>query len=213
MKRLVTSIALAVAVAACNGDVSDPTLAAGPTSSTVGQSTTADPASGTSGAPSSSLEPPTNSPTSSSSVAPVPSAPLPNPEEDDLPTIWRELMEYHNWAFANPELADAGEYIAESCDCFERATAILAEYVENGWSAVGDGIIVHSVEVEVEASTFALMTVVDEQAELTIFGPNGEEVEVIERRPKTFFDVRVRLTEDGWRIAEWNQRGAEGAAE
>lgn len=209
MRRAIILLVLVLVGAACNNaDGSDPTLAPGPTSTTTDGSTTEAPVTS-----SAATVTTTEVPDSTTTAVPQPTVPLPNPEEDDFTTIWLELMDYHNWAFANPELADPTDYLAESCDCLERAKAILAEYLANGWSAVGDGIIVHSTEVEVESSTFALMTVIDEQAELTILGPEGQVVEVIERRPKTFFDVRVRKTEDGWRIAEWNQRGAEGAAE
>jgi len=209
MKRVVLLIALVLFGAACSGtEGADPTLAPGPTSTLAVSSTTADPVTSSSEAPTT-----TESPGLTTTTMPQPTVPLPDPNEDDFPTIWRQLMDYHNWAFANPTEADPREYLADSCDCLERAEAILAEYLENGWTAVGEGIIVHSIEVEVESSTFALMTVIDEQAVLTIFGPGQEVVEVIDRRPKTIFDVRVRKTEDGWRIAEWNQRGAEGAAE
>ncbi|NND01605.1 MAG: hypothetical protein HKN91_02360 [Acidimicrobiia bacterium] len=211
MRRRFLIVAVLMFGSACSGtDGADPTLAPGPTStatSTTGPTSTAGP-TGTSGEPAT-----TSSSAPSTSAASQPTAPLPDPSEEDFPTIWRQLMDYHNWAFANPVQADPREYLDDGCDCLARAEAILAEYLDNGWSAVGDGIIVHSIEVEVETSTFALMTVVDEQSELAILGPDDQVVEVIERRPKTFFDVRVRKTEDGWRITEWNQRGAEGAAE
>lgn len=211
MRRLTAVAVLVVIVAACNGtEGADPTLAPGPSSSTIAPTTTV--ATTTSSA-APTTEPTEPTATSTTSTPPEPTPPVPDPTEGDIPTIWQQLMDYHNWAFANPDLADATQYLAESCDCLERAEAILAEYIDEGWHVGSGGLIVHSVEVEISSSTFALLTVVDEQAETTILGPGDEIVEVLERRPKTFFDVRIRLTEDGWRIAEWNQRGAEGAAE
>ena len=203
-------VALMMVMAACSDSgTSTPTLASG---------TTAPPASVTT----TTTQPPSTTTssttiagsTTTTSEAPTISIPFPNTDgETDFEVIWMELMGYHNWAFENPEEADPRIYLADNCDCLERAEEILAEYIDNGWRASGGGIIVHDVDVEVSSSTFALMTVIDEQAELMILGDGGEVVEVIERRPRTFFDVRVRLTDDGWRIAEWNQRGAEGAAE
>ena len=206
---MTTVVVLAVIVAACNGtDGAEPTLAPGPTSSTIAPTTTV---ANTTSSAAPTTE--TTATSSTTSTPPEPTAPVPDPNEEDIPTIWQQLMDYHNWAFANPEQADATQYLAESCDCLERAQTILAEYIDEGWHVGSGGLIVHSVEVEISSSTFALLTIVDEQAETTILGPDDEVVEVLERRPKTFFDVRIRLTEDGWRIAEWNQRGAEGAAE
>ncbi len=203
-------IAIVMVMAACS-DSSDPTptLASGTTAPRATASTTTLEAATTT-----STTVVDSTSTTTTTAPPDSSIPIPDTDgETDFEVIWRELMGYHNWAFENPAEADPRIYLADSCDCLQRAEEILAEYIDNGWRASGDGIIVHQVDIEVSSSTFALMTVIDEQAELMILGPDGEVVEVIERRPRTFFDVRVRLTDDGWRIAEWNQRGAEGAAE
>lgn len=211
MKRLVLLIALMMVMAACtDSGQSTPTLASGPTAPPVGVTTTQAPS--TTSTTTTTVA--ASSSTTTTSGVPDLSIPIPDTDgESDFEVIWSELIEYHNWAFENPAAADPSIYLSADCDCLPRAEAILAEYIDNGWRASGEGIIVHDVDIEVSSSTFALMTIIDEQAELAILGPDGEIVETIARRPRTFFDVRVRLTEDGWRIAEWNQRGAEGAAE
>ncbi|MCP3976219.1 MAG: hypothetical protein GY720_17185 [bacterium] len=218
MKRAVLGAAVLLAaplmvMSACSDSgTSTPTLAAGTTGPPVSVTTTTPAPSTTSTVAESSTT--TSTPPGSSTPTTTSSIPIPNTAgETDFEVIWHELMEYHNWAFENPEMADPTIYLSAECDCLERAEALLAEYVDNGWHTQGEGIVVHEVDIEVSSSTFALITVIDEQAELTVLGVDGETIETIGRRPKTFFDVRIRLTDDGWRIAEWNQRGAEGAAE
>jgi hypothetical protein len=133
--------------------------------------------------------------------------------EDDFEVIWRELIEYHNWAFQNPDLADAAVYISPDCECFANAEERLDEYRENGWRETSPGLTVHSVDIDLATSTFALMTVIDEHSPLVVVDAADEIVRERERRPKTFYDVRVRLLDEGWRIVEWFQRGAVGDAE
>ena len=215
MKKFVLLAALALIVAACtDSGEATPTLATGTTTPTT-----------TIGAP---TAPPTTPPTtptpttgatqttapSSTTADPATTIPIPNTEgESDFVVIWNELIEYHNWAFQNPELADPKIYLSEDCACFPVAMALFDEYLTNGWHETSPGLTVHDVDVDISSSTFALMTVVDEHSALVVVDEDGIVVRERERRPKTFYDVRVRLTEDGWRIAEWFQRGAVGDAE
>lgn len=204
--------ALMMVMAACSDSgTSTPTLAPGPTapSGTVATTTTQPP---------STTSPTTtiggSTPTTTTSEAPTVSIPLPNTAgETNFEVIWMELIDYHNWAYQNPELADPNVYISQDCECFEQVASRLAEYVEEGWHETSPGIAVHDIDVDVATSTFALMTVIDEHSPLVVVDADGAVIEDRERRPKTFYDVRVRLTDRGWRIAEWFIRGAIGDAE
>ena len=213
MRLLLGVICLGLAVAACSGEDTTPTLAPGPTSTANTVPTTtvvASPSTETSAAT------PTTPASTSSTVTNPPEGEVPIPQtagEEDFELIWRELIEYHNWAFQNPQQADPAIYISRDCDCFANAQERLAEYQDNGWQEISDGLIVHSVDVDLATSTFALMTVIDEHSPLIVVNSAGETVRQRERRPKTFYDVRVRLHDEGWRIVEWFQRGAVGDAE
>jgi len=205
-------VALVVVVTACSGSgTSTPSLAPGTTPPPVSAPTT-------SSVPTSpSVTSATTAPSvvgSTTSEVPAVSIPIPETEgETDFADIWRELIEYHNWAFQNPELADVDIYMSEDCECYANAVAILEEYRANGWRETSPGYTVQSVSVDLSTSTVALMTVVDEHSPLVVVDAAGNVVREKERRPKTFYDVRVRLTEAGWRIVEWFQRGAIGDAE
>lgn len=201
-------VASVLVVAGCSGaGAADPTLAPGPTA-------TAAPPVTSSAAPgsSSSAAPSTTVAVTASTVDPA--IPFPQTQgEDDVEAIWRELIEYHNWAFQNPDLADASVYISEECECYANAIAVLDEYREKGWREVSEGLIVDRVDIDVEASTFALLTVVDEHSPLVVVDGEGNVVRERDRRPKTFWDIRLRLIDDSWLIVEWFQRGAVGDAE
>lgn len=202
-----------VALAGCSGsDDPAPTLAPGttPIATTTLTPTTSAPATTAAGT---TAGPETTAPVATTQ-APTETIPLPNTEgEDDFEVIWRELVEYHNWAFQNPDRADADIYLAEECECYSNAADLLAEYRANGWRETSEGLIVHSVDVDISTSTFALMTVVDEHSELVVVDEAGATVRQEPRRPKTFYDVRIRLLDEGWRIVEWFQRGGIGDAE
>lgn len=208
MRRATLLASLVLIGGACSSSESAPTLATG----TTARPTTTAVATATSSAVTS---PVSTSTAGGSTTAPTdPAVPLPQTaEEDDFEVIWRELIAYHNWAFQNPEIADPAVYIAEECECFANAIAILEEYRANGWRETSEGLIVHEVDVDLATSTFALMTVIDEHSPLVVVDAAGQVVRERDRRPKTFWDVRVRQFDAGWRIVEWFQRGGVGDAE
>ncbi len=216
MKRLGVLLALGVLLGACSEAEPPPTLASGTTAAPTTVATTGLPEpteSTTSAAP-----PPANATTStiaqSTTTAVNPAIPVPpGATEDDFEAIWRQLMEYHNWAFQNPELADAAQYLSPDCECFATAATLLDEYRQNGWRESSPGLIIHDVDVDIATSTFALMTIVDEHSPLVVVDSDGSIVRQEDRRPKSFYDVRVRLLDEGWRIVEWFLRGAVGDAE
>lgn len=203
-----------VVVSACSASEPVPTLASGTTAAAnlVATGSVTQSGESTSSAP---LDPTL----SASSAAPSttvfdPAVPIPETEgEDNIEVIWRELIEYHNWAFQNPELADAELYLSKDCECFANAQERLDEYRRKGWRETSPGLTVHEVDVDIATGNLAVMTIVDEHSPLVVVDAVGLVVRERERRPKTFFDVRVRLFDGGWRIVEWVRRGAVGDAE
>ena len=201
-------LVLAFVATACSTADPPPTLAPGTTAVTT---------SSVSGTTSASTPPPTvttvNSSAPPTSQAP-PQVPLPQTEgEEDFAVIWRELIDYHNWAFQNPELADLDIYLMPECECYANADAVLQEYLANGWHEASDGLIVHEVDVDISNDTVGLLTVIDEHSALVVVDREGNVVRERERRPKSYWVGRVRLTDSGWRIAEWFLRGEIGDAE
>lgn len=209
--RYVTSLCLFLG--ACSGaPAAPPTLAPGSaaTSSSAAPVTVDSTAPTTTAVPSTSNTSATTAPTTTADpAAPEP----PGVEEDDFDVIWRRLIEYHNFAFQNPELAAASAYLTEDCECRSVAEDLLESYRQNGWHETSPGLIVHSVTVDLQTSTVGLLTIIDEHSPLTVVDDSGAVVREEPRRPRTFYSARVRLTDGVWKIAEWFQRGAVGDAE
>lgn len=156
----------------------------------------------------------TTQPSVTTTLDPSTTIPIPDTEgETDFEVIWQELIEYHNWAFQNPKDADLTLYLSEECECFAKAQSVIDEYLTNGWRETSPGYTVHDIDVDISTSTFALMTVIDEHSVLEVVDESGAIVRERDLRPKTIFDVGVRLTPKGWRITEWFQRGEVGNAE
>ena len=223
MKRPLILAALALAVAACNGDdtadptttlaVTSPSTSAAPTSS-VGPApeptSTATPAPSTTAAP--TTEPPsTTSPTTSVvSTAPI--------GETDWRTVVETLGRRRQDLYRAPDLTRIGEICTDSGPCAEQLNVQLGDMVSKGWHIEGgDPYTVLEAELEdftgdtLETSdVVTVVAIVQRQADGgTIVDSAGEVVAEVEPDTDEGFNPQARITlarsgpaGDDWRIVD-----------
>jgi hypothetical protein len=142
---------------------------------------------------------PTPDPTLEDNEEPV-AVPTPDTTGRDFDHIFREINEFRNWLYRNPNPELLTLIYHPECECYQSARQTLEQLVERGLRFNHAGFEVESIEVAEEFESAARLRVAVERIEHQLLDDDGEIVNTVDDAGRAEFSFSLVREGARWRV-------------